>query len=154
MDLIQVRFNWPAIVRVVGYCNLVFAAITFLSFAFTIIGYHGLPNWFFAQEAPFAPPLIRSMLISSAVILIGLVVTGSLLLRSSRIAMAASVAFFCGEVALFVILIVRWHFPLSPLSLVVILPGFMNLGVALQIVTAYPAVAAVCLLAARHKSDI
>lgn len=142
----QFHVTGGALSRIVGFCNLGLAGITLASLTFTLIGFHGIPTSFFEQQAPFAPPLIRRMAIVSAVLALGLALTGVLLLKSRRRGAWLSIPFLAAECAVIIAVIVQWHLPISYFSSTAILGGFMNAGIVIQIFTGYPVVALVALI--------
>jgi hypothetical protein len=136
--------------RVLGYLNLIFAGLGLLALLINTVGYHGLPASFIQEEAPFMSRAFPPMAIATLVLLTSLGYSGILLLKRSRPAFALCALVFFLEIVCLGWFLSKWQFPFSPISPVAIAPGLMNLGLALQIVTAYPIIGLVLLIYARR----
>jgi len=130
----------------VGYCNLLFATLGIAHGALTGIGYSALPDTFIREYGPFMTYHHRFAVMEcfSFGLLLPLFVLGVLLVKrelKTQSVLVASKGWFVVEILCFVIILWNWNLGLSPLSLPVIACGLMNVGLALQMVTAYPLIA-------------
>lgn len=134
--------------RLLGVLNLLFAAVGLVALLVNVVGFLGLPSSFTEGLARF----FYQMGISSLVLLCPLAYAGIQLLRRNPRASVLCSAVFCVEILFFVVFWLVWPLPLSPLSVVEVTAGFMNLGLALQAVTAYPVIGLILLNTTRHKA--
>lgn len=134
--------------RLLGVLNLAFAGIGLIALVINAVGFFGLPSSFTEGLARF----IYRMWIASLILLPSLAYAGIQLLRQSPRASAMCSAVFCVETVFFVLYWLTWQLPTSPLSITAIGAGFMNLGLALQIVTGYPVVGLILLNFCRRRA--
>lgn len=135
------------VARLLGVLNLVFAGLGFLALLINAVGWFGLPSSFTAGLARF----FYRMGIASLILLPSLAYAGVQLLRRSPRASVLCAAVFTVETVFLLVYWLAWPLPMSPVSVTAIATGFMNLGLALQAVTAYPVAGLILLkLSPRH----
>jgi hypothetical protein len=136
------------VVRLLGILNLVFAGLGLLALVIDVAGFLELP-W------PFTEGLARfffRMDIASLFLLSSLAYAGiQLLRRSCRAPLLCSIV-LCAEIVFLLVLWPLWGLPMSPLSIRAVQSGFMNLGFALQVITAYPVVGLILLGLSRRDA--
>jgi hypothetical protein len=124
---------------VIGIFNLGFAVLGLTALVINITGYLSLPQSFLQEYGSFVGNRVWLMALFSAVILPPLAFTGIQLLRKRRSVLLACQLIFLIEIVFFVLILATWRFPFSVVSLLgCVASGLMNLGFALQIITAYP----------------
>lgn len=135
------------VARVLGFLNLFFAGVGTFALLFNIVGFLGLPSSFTEGLARFS----YRMDIASVILLSALAYAGIQLLRRRSWASLLCSVVFGAEIIFLLVLWLLWRLPVSPVSIVAIGAGFMNLGLALQTVTGYPVVGLILLrLSQRH----
>jgi hypothetical protein len=131
--------------RVLGTFNLTFASLGLAALLVQVVGYRGLPDSFIQEYAPFAPRPFHEMVIASVILLPLLGYAGFQLRRNGPGARAICCAVFVVEIAYIAIFWYRWTLGVSPLHWSFVACGLLNLGLYLQIVTAYPIVGLILL---------
>ena len=131
----------PWVARLLGVLNLVFAGVGLIALLINAVGLFGLPPSFTGGLARF----FFRMGFASLVLLPSLAYAGTQLLRRNPRASVLCSAVFVVETAFLLVYWLTWKIPISPVSVTAITGGFMNLGLALQIVTAYPVVGLILL---------
>lgn len=124
--------------RILCLLNLLFAAVGLVGLLLNSIGYHKLPESFIDSEAPFMVHRFPLMAVASLVLLIPLAYAGFQLWRPSRRAIVISNIVFVAEIAYFLWIWHSWKLAVSPLTLAVVASGLVNIGLALQVIIAYP----------------
>jgi hypothetical protein len=124
--------------RTVGILNLFFAVVGLAALAFNSIGLHGLPDSFISEYGAFVPKPFHAMAVASLALLLPLGAAGFLLLRRISGAVICCEIVFVTEIVYFVFFWYRWSLGISPLHWSVVLAGLLNLGLFLQIISAYP----------------
>lgn len=130
---------WVA--RLLGIFNLLFAGVGIVDLFIKMVGFFGLPSSFTEGMSRFT----YRMAIASVLLLPSLAYAGIQLLRRSPRASVLCSVVFCVETVFLLVLWLFWRLPSSPLSIVAVGAGFMNLGLALQIVTGYPVIGLILL---------
>ncbi len=125
-------------IRTIGILNLFFAVLGLVALAFNWIGLHGLPDSFISEYGAFVPKPFHAMVVASIALLLPLGASGFLLLRRISGALVCCEIVFVTEIAYFAFFWYRWPLGISPLHLSVVLAGLLNLGLFLQIISAYP----------------
>lgn len=138
------------VTRLLGILNLVFAGLGLLALVINVAPLFEFPGlWSFAEG--FHRFYLR-MYIASLILLPSLAYAGIQLLRRSRRAPVLCSVVFCAEIIFLLVLWPLWGLALSPVSILAVEGGFMNLGFALQIVTAYPVVGLILLGLSRRDA--
>ena len=127
--------------RIIGVINVVLASAGFFALLWNVVGFYALPASFIDTYGPFMRRGFVSMCIASSILLPILGYTGIQLLRSKCHAIILCEFLFVSEIIYFSVLMVTWQLPWALTSLVspvIVGPGLVNLGLALQIASGYP----------------
>ncbi|GEM_PF-1878021 len=136
------------VIRTLGAINVAIAAVGLLQLAVNVVGYLTLGGEFMDKYGPFMRAQHRFAVMSIVTILLlpPLGLLGILLLRGKWNVLGICKIFFVLEIVSFFVILLKWNLPFFPISPVVIIPGLMNSGLALQIATAYPLIGFVLLV--------
>lgn len=141
----------PDTLRILGAVNLLISGVGLIQLVVNVVAYHGLPPWFIDEYGPFMRQRFPAMATASALLLGPLAYTGIQLVRRKRHAVLLCNVVFLAEITYFVFLWRTWSLGLSLFSPIVIIAGLMNIGLALQIVTAYPIIGLILLGVSRRR---
>lgn len=134
------RGSHPSKSRLFGFVNIGIAGLGLLALLLNAVGYYYLPSNF-VQESPFIVHAFHSMLLVSLLLLIPLLYGGIALVRGQRYSLLFCNLLYLLEIVFFSAFLYAWRLPISPLSITAIRAGFLNLGLAIQVISGYPLIA-------------
>jgi hypothetical protein len=131
--------------------NLVFAGVGLLAAVANLVGRYSLPDSFISEYAPFVQYRLPMMAMASICLSLLLAYAGQQLRRQSHRAILLCQITFAVEILYLLMVWSSWRFPFSMLAPAVVAAGLLNLGLALQVVTAYPLIGLVLLTLADRR---
>jgi hypothetical protein len=137
--------------RALRVLNLVFAGVGLLAAVANLVGRYSLPDSFVSEYAPFVQYRLPMMAMSSICLSLLLAYAGQQLKGRSHRAILLCQITFVVEILYLLMVWSAWRLPFSMLSPAVVAAGLVNLGLALQVVTAYPLIGLVLLTLADRQ---
>lgn len=152
MNPMRTRHSWQE--KLFGFLNIGIAALGLLALLCNAAGYYRLPSEF-VNQTPVIVHVFHSMLVGSALLLIPLLYAGIVLVRGQGYAILFCNLLYVLEILFLIVFWYRWPLPISPLSITALRGGFLNLGLAIQVISGYPLIALLVLnFAGRSRQEM
>jgi hypothetical protein len=146
------RIQYGRGLQVIAWANLFIAVVGLAQLLYNLVGYFFLPLKFWEQYGGSLRRPFVTMSVASGLLLTALAIGGVSLLGRSRGAIRYTNVIFVVEILYFALFWSTWSIKLSPFNFSVITAGLFNIGLVLQVVTAYPVVGLILLNTRRALS--